>query len=1038
MPQSNVSTWLKFATQQIAAESYLDGPGTLEEILAQGNNRANFPILNYTRLTQSQAQSFVQQYDIVNHHANDAIGFSATLTQERGTNNFTLSFRSTEYRNTSEGGDYERDGQPGADGEIFFKGFAFGQLVSMEKYYQKLKADGLLPSGAALTVTGYSLGGHLATVFTEMHESEITHTYSFNGAGRGQISGGTPSLSDGARIAEMVEFFSDQLLGNGLDNNPFASGATGNLYTDSRYQAALQAVFDRYQVTSRALSDIPRTDGPFAKLTQLVGHATHGDTELVANSGVHRAETSVFIEDQPDIDGFGGFFGHSGDFGTTHSIILLMDSLALTELIQTITPALSRDVIERMFAASSSERASGLVGSNGIAEANSLENALDAIRKVFAIGSDDPVTDSNPATGGFGNIDNRNQFYDHLNQVKSLVASGLFSIDSLTDMSPSSISSQARSNSSDGMAYRYALQELIPFAVRGVDYGALHNQGPADTRSLDLYDAQTGHGTWTALALIDRAELLSKRLAYNRSDGGAVPTDTHYLDLQSGFEVGSTSSTNEVIFGDERVGDVIIGHSGDDHLYGRDGADTIEGNGGRDYIEGGVGNDPRLSGGVGDDIILGQQGNDQLYGEADNDQLNGGLGDDLLDGGKGLDTYFYRTGQGLDRIADADKVGAIIFDNQTLVGGIRRQGAPADTYLSRDGQFTFVKSGANLVINTTLTIENFDFQTGALGINLTDAGNLADSAGPEIDYNNGQRTLRYDGDATANHPTFTAAANHDVYGYGGNDVLNLSTSSALFNHQLFGGDDDDELSGGAGQDRLFGDDGLDVLFGGAGDDVLDGGTGDDLLNGGVGQDVLVGGLDNDSLRGDSGDDVLVGGKGDDLMFGDDRQLDPTRPVGKDYLDGGAGADWLFGGLGNDVLVGGTEEDHLYGDNVPASSGPSIIHFSTTGGADYLDGGAGADYLQGDAGDDVLLGGADNDELVGDDLQVGVMQEGADWLDGEGGNDVLIGGGGEDTLFGGDDDDLLSGDYANNAVLGFGDTLSGGAGADEWQLERMAA
>jgi hypothetical protein len=96
MPQSDVSTWLKFATQQIAAESYLDGPGTLEEILVQGNNRTNFPILNYTRLTQNQAQSFVQQFDIVNHHANDATGFSATLIQERGTNNFTLSFRSTE------------------------------------------------------------------------------------------------------------------------------------------------------------------------------------------------------------------------------------------------------------------------------------------------------------------------------------------------------------------------------------------------------------------------------------------------------------------------------------------------------------------------------------------------------------------------------------------------------------------------------------------------------------------------------------------------------------------------------------------------------------------------------------------------------------------------------------------------------------------------------------------------------------------------------------------------------------------------------
>jgi Ca2+-binding RTX toxin-like protein len=56
------------------------------------------------------------------------------------------------------------------------------------------------------------------------------------------------------------------------------------------------------------------------------------------------------------------------------------------------------------------------------------------------------------------------------------------------------------------------------------------------------------------------------------------------------------------------------------------------------------------------------------------DWLDGGLGDDRLDGGSGLDTYFYRTGQGQDRIIDADKIGTIQFDGQTLVGGLRRMG----------------------------------------------------------------------------------------------------------------------------------------------------------------------------------------------------------------------------------------------------------------------------------------------------------------------------------------------------------------------------
>lgn len=69
-----------------------------------------------------------------------------------------------------------------------------------------------MPQGATLNVAGYYLGGHLATVFTELHASEIQRTYTFNGAGHGEIAGGTPGLPEGARIAEMLEYFSDQLV----------------------------------------------------------------------------------------------------------------------------------------------------------------------------------------------------------------------------------------------------------------------------------------------------------------------------------------------------------------------------------------------------------------------------------------------------------------------------------------------------------------------------------------------------------------------------------------------------------------------------------------------------------------------------------------------------------------------------------------------------------------------------------------------------------------------------------------------------------
>jgi hypothetical protein len=118
-----------------------------------------------TRMTDQQITEFSQRYQIVDHHADDATGFSATLLFDTQTNSYTLSFRSVEYALRANGGDYEHDGGPGASGEVGRDGFAFAQLVSMERYYRELKADpARLPAGSALNVTGYSLGGHFATV----------------------------------------------------------------------------------------------------------------------------------------------------------------------------------------------------------------------------------------------------------------------------------------------------------------------------------------------------------------------------------------------------------------------------------------------------------------------------------------------------------------------------------------------------------------------------------------------------------------------------------------------------------------------------------------------------------------------------------------------------------------------------------------------------------------------------------------------------------------------------------------------------------
>ena len=192
-----VRSVLDFALLQSAAESYLDTVSNFELIdqvrtaLFAGNNHPELigksptdPLLpGATRFTPSEAQWFTDNYRIVSHYPSDASGFSCTLFQNKLTGEYTLSFRSTEYQLQSSGGDWERDGIDGADGDISSYGFALGQLSSMETFYHYLKQgktwNGVTRQWEAnpdvaefatgtpvLNLTGYSLGAHLSTAFT--------------------------------------------------------------------------------------------------------------------------------------------------------------------------------------------------------------------------------------------------------------------------------------------------------------------------------------------------------------------------------------------------------------------------------------------------------------------------------------------------------------------------------------------------------------------------------------------------------------------------------------------------------------------------------------------------------------------------------------------------------------------------------------------------------------------------------------------------------------------------------------------------------
>ena len=124
------STWLKFAQLQSVSESYLNeidlkDPGEIKRQLKDGANNfrvapkpADIHKWGMTQFTNQQADWVSDNFDIVDHYANDSSGFSCTLMREKSTGEYTLSFRSTEFKKEADGGDWNRDCSSGTGGRF--------------------------------------------------------------------------------------------------------------------------------------------------------------------------------------------------------------------------------------------------------------------------------------------------------------------------------------------------------------------------------------------------------------------------------------------------------------------------------------------------------------------------------------------------------------------------------------------------------------------------------------------------------------------------------------------------------------------------------------------------------------------------------------------------------------------------------------------------------------------------------------------------------------------------------------------------------
>lgn len=110
-----------------------------------------------------------------------------------------------------------------------------------------------------------------------------------------------------------------------------------------------------------------------------------------------------------------------------------------------------------------------------------------------------------------------------------------------------------------------------------------------------------------------------------------------------------------------------------------------------------------------DDVLFGGNGNDMLIGHG---------GKDILIGGNGKDDYFVDNG---DIIKDSDGNGRVFLENHQLKGGTQIEKG-SNIYKGKDGVKYELKDNGDLLINDSITIENFS--NDKLEIHLSEFGEI--------------------------------------------------------------------------------------------------------------------------------------------------------------------------------------------------------------------------------------------------------------------------------------------------------------------------
>jgi Ca2+-binding RTX toxin-like protein len=1054
----------------------------------------------------------------------DLSGFGATLFQQGPNGEKVLALRGTE---------------PFADGladlavdvaQIGVLGMALSQVVSMVNLIQRLKApkDSLVQQISVTASYQQGPGVNIPVASTDGRALYLTLD-TFNGTGLGAIQAGEEITVTGHSLGGHLAMFAawlfpevvraDVYLYNAPGYDPSAAGMLDSPEVEAAFKAYFAGVF------GAASADLS------IHAQRLTNEVVQGLDLLLLDSNASLAKfrfhnlESENLAPGDDLSLVSSWLTNQQVLGpqipiptepNSHVIEPLMDALALHAVLYRLNTDLTLADNQRLLRAAAAQ------------ENRSEEAVTEALFRLLRpnetflssrTGGTPTYGDQLATSDAIGPLDNlgwvqkgdlaaRDAFHDAVLRIQQRIDdAGNLRLELLLDKSANDIILAAANpdpTNSAARAYRYALKALNPFALIGADYSPHNANG-----ELDLFDAISEQGDITTPWLQDRADFLALRIRVNQADSTSNarpgPDMIDYLDLASGVQARLISSlfsqvARRVTFGTDGS-DELSGSIRNDHLYGGSGADSIQGGDGNDYIEGNAGNDPSLLGGAGDDEIHGGAGDDvlrgeadadtlygeagedwlwgdagsdslyggkdidrlyggsegdrlfggeagdYLYGEAHSDWLDGGAGDDRLEGGEGIDVYVLQVGAGRDTIVDSGTNTLMFLDAQGKTIEVR----DLVGYRSGPNQWQNAAGSVTFNMNSPLTVslangiefvvENFE--DGMFGIHLEEPAQAP------------QTTLQIRGDlALQLFEEQQVVTDYDENGQPiGSHTITVLVTRRDENQNYIRTDTVEPMA-----DILFGSAGADLMQGGERNDQLSGKAGDDLLEGGAGSDVLIGDQDATYPESVSGNDWLFadvqvaldavraqtsaqasGQRGDWLTGG----------LGEDVLVGDTGDDVLLGGGGEDTLIGGAGDDALNGDvnYVPdafslqswtVEASPSnpfdwlyravyIVaeDWQLVGAGDFLHGGAGNDRIAGLVGDDVLDGGDGDDVLAagpGDDIAYGGA--GNDRISGEEGYRYeRLADYGADQLYGEDGDDLIWGE-------GGADVLIGGAGNDE--------